>query len=212
MKRKSWGIGVSTAVLAALIGGLGTAPASAIPVFHIRPGGWVPSASASAAIVPSVSDASAALRTGQSGLLQPAQAPSGTTAAAPGLGALPYFGFEKIPLSNATVARVNLGNGNLLLTSNDAVLNGPGVSLRNDRFYNGLSTEQGAFGGGWSSTLSPVDVRLTSTSTTATFYDTSGHAARFTKSGSTWTASAGFNATLEQQAQWDFTLTFNKTG
>ena len=64
-------------------------------------------------------------------------APAGTPVGAPGLGALPYFSFDTTELSVDTIVRVNLGNGNLLLTSNDGVLNGPGFGLRNDRFYNG---------------------------------------------------------------------------
>lgn len=93
-----------------------------------------------------------------------AKAPAGTVAAAPGLGALPYFSFDEIPLSTDTVARVNLGNGNLLLTSADGALHGPSLSIRNDRFYNGLSTTEGSFGAGWSSPLSSFDVGLDLTS------------------------------------------------
>jgi hypothetical protein len=139
------------------------------------------------------------------------RAPEGTVIGAPGLGALPYFGFDEISLSADTVARVNLGNGNLLLTGNDSVLNGPSLSVRNDRFYNGLSSTEGAFGGGWSSAFSASDVGLQVTSTKATFIGPNGFKAVFTKSGSNWVAPAGFNATLVD-GQGIRTLTYNKTG
>lgn len=148
-------------------------------------------------------------------------APSGTAVGAPGLGALPYFGFQDFNLSANMVARVNLANGNLLLTANDATLSGPGLSLRSDRFYNGLSTSVGAFGGGWSSSLFEKDVRLDVMTTSAVYTGANGFQATFTKNGSTWAAPAGFNASLVQHApqgdpyrglQSVYTLTFNQTG
>jgi RHS repeat-associated protein len=139
------------------------------------------------------------------------RAPAGTVVGAPGLGALPYYGFDETSLSADTTARVNLGNGNLLLTANDSVLNGPSLSVRNDRFYNGLSSTAGSFGGGWSSAFSPDDVGLQVTSTQATLIGPNGFKAVFTKSGSTWVAPAGFNATLVD-GQGLRTLTYNKTG
>ena len=148
-------------------------------------------------------------------------APGGTVVGAPGLGALPYFGFQEYDLSANMVARVNLGNGNLLLTANDATLSGPGLALRSDRFYNGLSTSVGAFGGGWSSSLFERDVRLDVTATTAVYTGANGFQATFTKSGSTWVAPAGLNATLVRHDPVGdpyrglssvFSLTFVKTG
>ncbi|ROQ30280.1 RHS repeat-associated protein [Frondihabitans sp. PhB188] len=129
---------------------------------------------------------------------QPLSAPSGTTAAAPGLGSLPYFAFDKDDLSPDLVAQVNLANGNLLLTASDGSLSGPGLDLRNDRFYNGLSTAAGSYGGGWSSTLSQVDFGLRVSGTTAAFNGPTGITPKFTKSGTTWTAPTGFNATLTE--------------
>jgi len=59
------------------------------------------------------------------------KAPAGTAAGAPGLGALPWFGFDETEIS--------LDIGNLLLTASDSLMNGVGPALRSDRFYNGLS-------------------------------------------------------------------------
>ncbi|MDJ0336751.1 RHS repeat-associated core domain-containing protein [Cryobacterium sp. PH31-O1] len=106
---------------------------------------------------------------------------------------------------------MNLGNGNLLITSSEGVLNGPGLSLRNDRFYNGLSTRDGSFGGGWLSSLLADDIGLLDSGATATFAGPSGFLATFTKSGSAYVAPFGFNATLIKDAN-GFTLTYNRTG
>ncbi|MDJ0348394.1 RHS repeat-associated core domain-containing protein [Cryobacterium sp. PH29-G1] len=124
---------------------------------------------------------------------------------------MPYFGFDTINLSADTAAQVNLGNGNLLVTSNDGVLNGPALAVRNDRFYNGLSPSAGSFGGGWSSPLSAADVGLKVTSSTATFSGPTGFTAVFTRSGTSWVAPAGFRATLVD-GQYTRTLTYNQTG
>ncbi|TFC28828.1 type IV secretion protein Rhs [Cryobacterium sp. TMT1-3] len=139
------------------------------------------------------------------------RAPAGTVVGAPGLGALPHFAFDEANVSNATVARVNLANGNLLLTSNDGVLNGPALAVRNDRFYNGLSSSEGSLGGGWSSPLSAFDVGLAVTSSTATYTGANGFKAVFTKSGEAWVTPSGFNATLTEQP-YTKTVTFNRTG
>lgn len=140
------------------------------------------------------------------------RAPAGTTAGAPGLGALPYFGFEEFSLADDTVARVNLANGNLLITANDGSVAAPGVGVSADRFYNGLSTSDGVLGGGWSSTMSYADFGLTvnSAETSATFYGPSGFQATFTKSGTDWVAPPGLNATLTKGTEW--VLKYNKTG
>ncbi|WP_158612944.1 RHS repeat-associated core domain-containing protein [Frigoribacterium sp. PhB118] len=113
------------------------------------------------------------------------------------------------------MAQVNLGNGNLLLTGNDGVLNGAGIALRNDRFYNGLSTSDGSYGAGWSSSLSQVDIGLDVTSTEAKFRGPTGFTATFTKSGTTWKAPNGFNATLTENASSTdqrYTLQYNSSG
>lgn len=141
------------------------------------------------------------------------RAPAGTAVGAPGLGALPYMSFEDITLSDDTVARVNLANGNLLLTANDGTSSAAGIGVRADRYYNGLSSSDGSLGGGWSSTMSYLDFGLSVNSgeTEATFVGPSGFQAKFTKNSSgAWVAPSGFNAKLEKGATWK--LTYNKTG
>ena len=141
------------------------------------------------------------------------RAPAGTAVGAPGLGALPYMSFEDITLSDDTVARVNLANGNMLLTANDGTSSAAGIGVSADRYYNGLSSSDGSLGGGWSSTMSYMDFGLSVNSgeTEATFVGPSGFQAKFTKNSSgAWVAPSGFNAKLEKGATWK--LTYNKTG
>jgi RHS repeat-associated protein len=152
------------------------------------------------------------------------RAPAGTVAGAPGLGALPYFSFQDFPLTEDTVARVNLANGNLLITSADESIAGAGVGLRSDRFYNGLSTANGEFGGGWSSSLSTEQVGLhgapaTGTPTNQEFWGPSGFRVLFTWSGTKYVPAAGFKATLNVAASVPasttatyYTLTYTTTG
>lgn len=45
---------------------------------------------------------------------------------------------------------MNVANGNLVVRSTDLKFNGPGIGTSWDRFYNGLATRTGAFGGKWS--------------------------------------------------------------
>ncbi|WP_079576614.1 DUF6531 domain-containing protein [Krasilnikoviella flava] len=45
---------------------------------------------------------------------------------------------------------MDLGNGNLVVRGADLALNGPGIELAFDRFYNGLSSREDAFGTAWS--------------------------------------------------------------
>lgn len=210
------------------VGGTATvaAPAVAAPVAvaaaaesKLSASPFVPPADAAAAKVPNSDPPAVAWAPQADSRLSPPEgsanrAPAGTVAGAPGLGSLPYFSFDKTELSTNTVAQVNLGNGNLVITGNSGVLSGPGLSVRNDRFYNGLSTLAGSFGGGWSAALSQIDVGLKLDSTSATFYGPNGFRARFAKSGSTYAAPMGFNATLVTGPGGNeaFVMTYNKTG
>ncbi|WP_172582907.1 RHS repeat-associated core domain-containing protein [Subtercola boreus] len=137
----------------------------------------------------------------------------------PGLGSLPYFQFQDFSLSDHTVARVNLGNGNLVVTANDESLSGPGIQLRADRFYNGLSLNEGSFGGGWSSSMITNDVGLYINPDTlsATFTGPSGFTAFFKKENGAYTPPPGFNAALTKDATTGadlgiYTITYNKSG
>lgn len=132
------------------------------------------------------------------------RAPGGTNAAAPGLGIDDYFAFEDFPISDDTAARVNIANGNLVITSNDGSTAAPGQGISLDRYYNGLIARDGAFGGGWTSEFSLFDVGLkvyqAGENHTAIFVDAVGTERVFVETfpGSTvWTADAGVKLTLQ---------------
>lgn len=141
-----------------------------------------------------------------------AQRVTGTvTVGAPGIGALPYFSLQDFPLWDDTTARVNIANGNLLVGANDSRINGAGVGTRVDRFYNGLGSVDGAFGGGW--TLGTgQDTGLVITASTITVQGANGFKTAFTSDGSGgWTPPAGFAATMRKSGtQW--VLQYNKSG
>jgi RHS repeat-associated protein len=112
------------------------------------------------------------------------------------------------------LAQVNLANGTPRHTTSDGTLSGPGIGLRNDRFYNGLSKEVGSFQGGWSSSLSHFDVYLTDYSGQPTFFGPNGFKAVFSSDGAGgWKAPVGFKATLTYDpATVTYTLTYNQSG
>lgn len=208
---------ISAVAVAAVLGSALVAVPAAAAAPDAWNQAWTPPASANGALIPAANpptsdwDAPASSARVSSSNARVASA----TVGAPGLGSLPYFGFDQTELSLDTVAQVNLGNGNLLLTGNDGVLNGAGIALRNDRFYNGLSTTDGSYGAGWSSSLSQVDIGLDVTSTEAKFRGPTGFTATFTKSGTTWKAPNGFNATLTENASSTdqrYTLQYNSSG
>ncbi|WP_228494987.1 RHS repeat-associated core domain-containing protein [Clavibacter sp. VKM Ac-2873] len=122
--------------------------------------------------------------------------------------------FQDITLSDDTVARVNVANGNLLLTANDGTSSAAGIGVRADRFYNGLSSSAGALGGGWSSVMSYMDFGLSVNSgeTEAIFVGPNGFQAKFTKNSSgAWAAPAGFKATLNK-GEFTWQLRYNENG
>lgn len=145
------------------------------------------------------------------------RAPAGVVAGAPGLGAMSYYSFQDFEVSDDTSVKVNVANGNLVIQSNDGEIAGPGISLHSERFYNGLTNHQGAFGGGWSSSLSSTDVGLTFTPTSATFHGPTGLEKTFAWTGSAYTPVPGLNATLTKllpaaATAPGYVLRFNKTG
>lgn len=146
--------------------------------------------------------------------VSPNVAPAGTTAGAPGVGELPWFSFEKFPLTTTSVAQVNLANGNLLLKSTDATLAAPGFGFRQDRFYNGLSTNWGTLGGGWDYNSSTNQIGLGLGSGVADFFGPNGTIVRFSGSGSTFTAPAGSNMTLTKigSGTFAYVVTLNRSG
>lgn len=127
---------------------------------------------------------------------------------APGLGVQSFYEFTEFALTDRESAAVNLANGNLVVRSNDVGINGPGLGLALDRFYNGLSQRDGAFGRGWSLS-GGHDVGLEVSDDEVLFRGPSGFRATFTREDDgSFTAPAGLNADLEG----DFVLTYHRSG
>lgn len=146
------------------------------------------------------------------------RAPAGTIAGAPGLGELPWFSFQDFDLAPDSSARVNLANGNLLMTANDFDIAVPGFGLRHDRHYNGLSTRDGTFGGGWTSNF-PFDVglALSTDKKQADLYGPSGFVMTFTRPSTAvaeFTPPAGSDFTLKHvpAGSTSYNLTQNESG
>ncbi|ROP44393.1 RHS repeat-associated protein [Rathayibacter sp. PhB185] len=130
---------------------------------------------------------------------------------APGLGNLPYYSFEDFALWDDTTASVNVANGNLVVGANDSLVNGPGLGSRVDRFYNGLGSVDGSFGGGWILGVGQ-DVGLSITSSAITLKGSNGFQSVFTSNGSGgWNTPSGLNATLTKSST-EYTLIYNRTG
>jgi RHS repeat-associated protein len=130
----------------------------------------------------------------------PLGAPVGTVAGKPGLGELPWFGFQDFELWEKSSVRVNLANGNLLVKANDFTTAVPGFGLRHDRYYNGLSTVAGTLGGGWQSNNGANDVGVIDGGSYIDYFAVNGAKFRFTASGSAWAAPSGSNLSLTKDA------------
>ncbi len=146
--------------------------------------------------------------------VSPQAAPAGTSVGAPGVGELPWFSFEKFPLTKTSIAQVNVANGNLLVKDTDLSLASPGYGFRQARFYNGLSTNTGTLGGGWGYNSSTNEIGLDLEGSYADFSGPNGTVVRFTYANSKWSAPAGSNMTLTRAGSGDFAwnVTSNRTG
>jgi RHS repeat-associated protein len=66
-----------------------------------------------------------------------------------GSGQAPIFSFEKDRVTDRAQLMVNLGSGNFHYAQNDLSIEGTGLPLVVDRFYNSLGGGSGMFGPGW---------------------------------------------------------------
>lgn len=148
------------------------------------------------------------------------RAPAGTTVGAPGLGEMPYFTFQDFQLTPDQTARVNLANGNLLLKAADIAIAGPGYALREDRYYNGLSDDDGRYGGGWHSSTNDTTVAteglggalVTAFNGAEIFFEGSGREPGSIGWGyPEYIAPPGSNMTFENYNH-GFRITMNRTG
>lgn len=116
----------------------------------------------------------------------------------PQTGQRPYYKFESDQLNDRMDLNVNVASGNLMLHASDVNVNGTGLDLGVDRFYNSQLEKDTVLGHeGWTFG-SGADVRLRITSSEAVFYAPSGYVVSFPKSGSTFGTVKGVDATLCQ--------------
>lgn len=89
-------------------------------------------------------------------------------------------------------------------------LRGPGVPAVAYRVYNSQNDIDNGYIGPWREDY--MITGLSISSSTTTYYDGTGARWVFTKSGSTWTSPAGVNASLTQNGDGTWTVSYNRTG
>jgi YD repeat-containing protein len=124
-------------------------------------------------------------------------------------------GSESQQLTDRSGLSVNVANGNLVVTGNDVEIQGTGLSLNVERFYNSLGVgnayQVGAFGT-WLMG-SGVDENLTVVDNHVDFQGPGGWDETFYSNGSGgFTPPPGANANLVENANGSYTLTYDATG
>lgn len=123
------------------------------------------------------------------------EGPSAVRAAAPpapneALGDTGAYTFQEFWLDGDEgdqAIKVNVGSGNLFIRSKMGELRGPGVPAVAYRVYNSQNDINRGYIGPWREDYMITGLAISSSSTTATYYDGTGARWVFTKSGSTWT-------------------------
>jgi YD repeat-containing protein len=137
-------------------------------------------------------------------------------------GMLEDYSYQYHELPDGTEARVNVANGNLLVSDTDISLPAEGVDLVVDRYYNDRVLQGGAFGKGW--TMGPgQDIQLrTQPDGSQEFRGPSGYRVVFARRlDGSYVTPPGLDATLEANgtgghrlflAGADATLAFDDSG
>jgi len=140
----------------------------------------------------------------------PGMASAQSAADATRTGALPQYTFDgEASPSDRVGVRVNVANGNLMVTDSDLSIAGTGQRLSVARVFNGFQRDAGAPGGGWSLTTSR-DVRLAEQSGgDVLFHGPGGYVVRFVKqSTGDYSKPSGLNIRLDKTST-GFTVTQN---
>lgn len=127
-----------------------------------------------------------------------------------GGGDLPEYSFDKFTGSDDTDLRVNLGNGNLLVSSHDVRDTEMGV----DRYYNSTwSGRRGSTGKGWTTGIG-ADIRLREARDgSILFYGPSNYAVRFTRnSDGTYVPPSLFVGSLVRRSDGRYVVTDTASG
>ncbi len=129
---------------------------------------------------------------------------------------MPCFAFEDFTLWEHSTLHVNIANGNLLVKANDSKIAVPGYGLRQDRYYNGLSTNPGSLGGGWQQNNGTFDIGVQDAGSYVDYFAFNGAKFRFTAAtGGGYTAPSGSNLSLTKDTAsgtYRYIVTVNKTG
>lgn len=123
--------------------------------------------------------------------------------------------YEEFPLSDRRTARVNVGNGNFLVTESDLVVPGvAGHDIDFNRTHNSVEVEDKDFGEGWWSNLSRNALRsYEGGGNHVSVRDGTGRMDTFLKDAATgeWVPLRRTDATLTEDSSW-FYYTENDTG
>ncbi len=139
-----------------------------------------------------------------------------------GSGPVPNGTFQSFSISDKVSLRVNVGSGNVLLTTTDISIPEIGTSLVLGTSYNSLLTGSGVAVGsngyGWRQ-REGIDVQLypASSDNSVTYLGEDGTAGKFTPSGSSYTSPAQFHVTLVKSSGstcggTGYTMTWHATG
>jgi RHS repeat-associated protein len=118
-------------------------------------------------------------------------------------------------LTDRSGLSVNVANGNLVVTGNDVQIQGTGLSLSVERFYNSLGVGNAYQVGGFGTWLmgSGVDEHLTVVDNHVDFQAPGGADETFYSNGSGgFTPPPGANAKLVQNSNGSYTLTYDSSG
>lgn len=133
----------------------------------------------------------------------------------PRRGAEPQATFETVRPTSTSKVQVNVGNGNLLFSDEDARLPAGSNALTAERTFNGLGDlATGTFGTGWS-TNHGVETTLWQHWVDGSYIleGSGGLAGRFHRTNDgPYTAPPGWNASLTQNTDGTVSITFNATG
>ncbi|HVS07313.1 MAG TPA: DNRLRE domain-containing protein [Candidatus Dormibacteraeota bacterium] len=128
-------------------------------------------------------------------------------------GLVPWYKYEAHKLSDRMSLAVNVANGNLVVQATDLAINGTGLNLHVNRYYNSLADASGwHIGNGWNVNVG-CDIRLDVDDFDGlTFHGPDGYAVLFRRSGATWITPPGLDATLVKNGDGTYTLTWHKNG
>ncbi|MFI9175622.1 RHS repeat-associated core domain-containing protein [Streptomyces lincolnensis] len=127
-----------------------------------------------------------------------------------GQGQVPWHRILDTRLNDATVARVNLSNGNLMLAATDFDIAGVGQKLQLARTYNSLEAPWGKVSQRW---WQGYERYLQVNDGEVDVFDATGDLLRFTaKTGGGYTTPTGYSKDLTKNADGTYTLTDRKSG